>query len=89
VVFLRPSQMTETYMDLIHTTTHVIREAYQASAKPVICIVEGSADPHRQMHIYNIMRGVIESGRPLFYSFPGAAEALKLVVQQNERRNHP
>jgi acyl-CoA synthetase (NDP forming) len=85
VSFFRPSQMTEAFLEIMIKMDDVIKD-YEASTKPVAFIVECSMRPDKQDAIYRVMQRIIDSRRPLYYSFPAASEALRLVVNYNHKR---
>jgi acyl-CoA synthetase (NDP forming) len=86
VGFFRPSQMTAGFMGLMHRMNDVIGDAYQSSKKPVAYIFECSVEPLRQKLSYDLIERIVKSGRPLYYGFPAAAEALRMVAEHNRRK---
>jgi acyl-CoA synthetase (NDP forming) len=86
VGFFRPSQMTAGFLGSMHVMDGIIGEAYQASQKPVVFIFECSVQPERQDIIYQMIHKAILSGKPLYYGFAAAAEALRLVTGYNQRK---
>jgi acyl-CoA synthetase (NDP forming) len=86
VGFFRPSQMTVGFMEMIHQVSADIGKAYQASLKPVVHIFECSVHPDRQNMIYKLIQNIAVHGQPLFYAFPAAAEALRLVAEYNRQK---
>jgi hypothetical protein len=52
----------------------------------VAYICENGIIPERQKVIFELVQKIVASKKPVYYSFPAAAEALRMVVEYNERR---
>jgi len=61
-------------------------KAFDASSKPVCFICEDGVLPERNSVMYQLRQNVTQSGKALYYRFSDAAEALKTIVDYNERR---
>jgi acyl-CoA synthetase (NDP forming) len=86
VWFFRPSQMPDNFLDLISQVAGMITVAFEASAKPVAQIIEHGVVPVRQSLAFKMAQKVAASGKPVYYSFPAAAQALRLVADYNLRK---
>jgi acyl-CoA synthetase (NDP forming) len=86
VWFFRPSQMPDNFLDMVGQVADVITAAFESSAKPVAQIIEHGVTPVRQSLAFEMARKVAASGKPVYYSFPAAAQALRLVADYNLRK---
>ena len=84
--FFRPSQMPDNFLDMVSQAAGMITVAFEASAKPVAQIIEHGVTPVRQSLAFEMVQKVAASGRPVYYSFPAAAQALRLVADYNLRK---
>jgi acyl-CoA synthetase (NDP forming) len=86
VGFFRPSQMTEGFLDMVRKVDDMINQAFGASLKPVAHIIEGGITPARQIVAFEMIQKIVAAGKPVYYSFPAAAVALRLVADYNKRK---
>jgi acyl-CoA synthetase (NDP forming) len=86
VGFFRPSQMTDGFLDMVRQADDMIQQAFGASFKPVAYIVESAVTATRQAIAFEMAQKVVASGKPVYYSFAAAAEALRLVAEYNKRK---
>jgi acyl-CoA synthetase (NDP forming) len=86
VWFFRPSQMPDNFLDMVSQAASMITVAFEASAKPVAQIIEHGVTPVRQSLAFEMAQKVAASGKPVYYSFPAAAQALRLVADYNKRK---
>jgi acyl-CoA synthetase (NDP forming) len=86
VWFFRPSQMPDNFLDMVSQAASMITVAFEASAKPVAQIIEHGVTPVRQSLAFEMAQKVAASGKPVYYSFPAAAQALRLVADYNLRK---
>jgi hypothetical protein len=61
-------------------------KAYLGSRKPLAFICDNAILPERHTITFNLWQEFIKARVPVYYSYPGAAEALRLVVRYNERK---
>lgn len=61
-------------------------KAYMASQKPTVMIIEPALLPDWQTIMFPLMQKAVRANIPLYYSFSGAPQALKAVVEYNRRR---
>ena len=86
VSFLRPSQMPREAFAALFRWSDALSHAYDGSHKPVAYICENGIIPERQKIIFDLVQKIVASKKPVYYSFPAGAEALRKVVEYNERR---
>jgi len=86
VGFIRPSQMPREAFAALFMWGDALSHAYDISHKPVAYICENGIIPERQKVIFELVQKIVASKKPVYYSFPAAAEALRMVVEYNERR---
>ncbi len=60
--------------------------AYSTSQKPTVMVIEPALLPDWQKIIFPMMQRAVDAGIPIYYSFSGAPEALKTVIDYNKRR---
>jgi hypothetical protein len=83
--FFRPSQMPPQSWGQILKWGKALANAYKSSKTPVAFICDNGILPERQDVIFNLWQEMVNANIPLFYSHSGAAEALRLVIEYNER----
>ncbi len=82
--FLRPSQLSiEAFAAMFSES---LSQAYSKSHKPVGYICEDARLPERNNAIFQLIQKIVATKMPLYYTFPAAAEALKMVIEYNECR---
>ena len=86
VGFIRPSQMPPYAWSFMEKWGQSMFTAYRGSRIPLAFICDNAVLPERHTATYSIWQKFVKAHIPLYYSYPGAAEALRLVVQHNERR---
>ncbi|MGA2157707.1 MAG: CoA-binding protein [Dehalococcoidia bacterium] len=86
VGFMRPSQMPREAFAALFMWGDALSRAYDVSHKPVAYICENGIIPERQKAIFELVQIMVASKKAVYYSFPAGAEALKKVVEYNERR---
>ncbi|RPJ64211.1 MAG: hypothetical protein EHM12_00360 [Dehalococcoidia bacterium] len=86
VGFFRPSQMTDGFLDMVRKADHLVHNAFDASFKPVTYIVECGITPTRQAIAFEMAQRIMSAGKPVYYSFAAAAEALRLVADYNRHK---
>jgi acyl-CoA synthetase (NDP forming) len=86
VGFIRPSQMPPYAWSFMQKWGQSMFKAYLGSRKPLAFICDNAVLPERHNATYSIWQEFVKARLPLYYSYPGAAEALRLVVQYNERK---
>lgn len=86
VWFSRPSQGTDNFFKSVYESDEIVSQAFEASPKPVVYILENSPTPERQAPMYEMLKRVSALKKPAFYSFAAAAEALHLVSEYNRRQ---
>jgi acyl-CoA synthetase (NDP forming) len=84
--FFRPSQMPDNFLEMVSQVADMITLAFEASVKPVAQVIEHGVTPIRQSLAFTMVQKVASSGKPLYYSFPSAAAALRLVADYNLRK---
>lgn len=65
--------------------------AFSSSLKPTAMILEPVLLPGWQKYVLPMIEGLAEAKMPIYHSFTGAAKALRMVIEHNERhkRLHP
>jgi len=86
VGFFRPSQLPPSAWSAMMMWGEALVQAYLSSRKPVAFVCDSAVLPERHNIIFTMLQSFIGSGVPLYYTFPGAARALRMVVDYNERR---
>ncbi len=86
VGFMRPSQMPPEGFDALFLFGDSLSHAYSLSHKPLAYICENGIVPKRQQVIYDLVQKFVATQKAVYYSFPAGAEALRKVVEYNERR---
>jgi acyl-CoA synthetase (NDP forming) len=85
VGFFRPSHTPQEVWLFMLDWGKAIMKAYRASHKPVAYILENVGPPDRYQVNYQLQQMYVEEKFALYFSFPGAAGALKKVIDYNER----
>jgi acyl-CoA synthetase (NDP forming) len=86
VSFFRPSQCPRgAFADMMRGGL-TINNALDVSSKPVCFICEDGVLPERSNVMYELRQNIVKSGKALYYRFTDAADALKMIVDFNERR---
>lgn len=86
VSFFRPSQCSPVAYEHMVSGEMFINKALEVSSKPVVFICEDGVVPERSKLMYQLRQSVIQSHKAVYYRFSDAAEALKIVIEYNERR---
>jgi len=86
VGFIRPSQMPPYAWSFMQKWGQAMFKAYLGSRKPLAFICDNAVLPERHNATYSIWQEFVKARLALYYSYPGAAEALRLVAQYNERK---
>ncbi|MBN1375821.1 MAG: CoA-binding protein [Dehalococcoidia bacterium] len=86
VGFFRPSQMNPSFFDMVCRSDGLVDKAFADSHKPVAYIIESGVTPDRQAIAFEMIQNTAARGRPVYYSFAGASEALRLVADYNNRK---
>ncbi len=84
VGFLRPSQMPPYVWLVMLKWSQALVKAYLGSRKPLAFICDNAILPERHTITFSLWQEFIKARVPVYYSYPGAAEALRLVVRYNE-----
>ncbi len=86
VGFFRPSHTPQSVWYFMLDWGKSLMEAFQRSHKPVAYILENVGPPDRHQINYQLQQKFVEAKFPLYFTFPGAAAALKKVIDYNEHR---
>ena len=86
VGFFRPSHAPQSVWYFMLDWGKSLMEAFQRSHKPVAYILENVGPPDRHQINYQLQQKFVEAKFPLYFTFPGAAAALKKVIDYNEHR---
>jgi acyl-CoA synthetase (NDP forming) len=86
VSFFRPSQCPQGALDDMLKGGLTINKALDVASKPVCFICEDGVLPERSKIMYQLRQNIVKSGKALYYRFTDAADALKTIVDYNERR---
>jgi acyl-CoA synthetase (NDP forming) len=91
VSFFCPSQisgghvtfMLQTFMQQNNAAISHSKEAFR---RPIVSVIEEGLLPERSNLVYEIRRSITKSGRAVYHRFTDAADALKMVIDYNERK---
>ena len=86
VGFFRPSQLPPPAWEIVMTWGEALVKAYLESRKPVAFVCDSAVIPERHSKLFPVLQSFINSKVALYYTFPGAARAISMVVEYNERR---
>jgi len=86
VGFFRPSQLPPPAWSIVMMWGEALVKAYLESRKPVAFVCDSAVIPERHNKLFPVLQSFINSKVPLYYTFPGIARALRMVVDYNERR---
>jgi acyl-CoA synthetase (NDP forming) len=84
--FFRPSQLPPSVWNVMLRWGKFIFKAYAGSRKPVAFVCDSAILPERHALIFEMLQDFVDAGIAVYYSYPGSAEALRLVTEYNERR---
>ena len=85
VGFFRPSHTPEQVWHFMLDWGTALMRSFERAHKPVAYVLENVGPPDRYKINYELQQRFAEAGFPLYFSFPGAADALKKVIDYNER----
>jgi len=71
--------------DLHKIIDGVVTES-RAALKPIAIVVQTDSSPEQVKTVYSFLPKCVSSEVPIYYSFAGAANAISLVLNHNERR---
>jgi len=86
VGFLRPSQMPPYVWFVMLKWSQSLVKAYLGSRKPLAFICDNAVLPERHTITFSLWQEFVKARIALYYSYPAAAEALRMVVEHNERK---
>ena len=86
VGFIRPSQMPPYAWSFMEKWGQSMFKAYLGSRIPLAFICDNAVLPERHNATFSIWQMFVKARIPLYYSYPGAAEALRLVTRYNEHK---
>ena len=86
VGFFRPSQMPPGVWLIMLKWSQALVKAYLGSRKPLAFICDNAVLPERHAITFGLWQEFVKAHVALYYSYAGAAEALRLVVRHNERK---
>ena len=84
--FMRSSECPPEIFEEMVNGVLTLNKALDESRKPACLICEDSVIPECHDAIYKLRQSIIQSGKALYFRFSDAAEALKIIVDYNERR---
>lgn len=85
VGFFRPSHTPEPVWHFMLDWGNALMKSFKRSHKPVAYVLENVSPPDRYKINFELQQRFIEAGFPLYFDFPSAADALKKVIDYNER----
>ncbi len=86
VGFFRPSQLPPPAWSIVMTWGEALVKAYLESRKPVAFVCDSAVIPERHNKLFPVLQSFINAKVPLYYTFPGIARALSMVIEYNKRR---
>jgi len=86
VGFFRFSQLTQAVLDNSITLGMALSNGLSSFSKPVAFILEDGILPERNRVIYEVRQKLINAHTAVYYRFTDAANALKMIMDYNERR---
>jgi len=84
--FTRPSQAPSEGFSLFLQGGFNFCNSRGLSSKPLAYVSEDAILPERNNEVYKLREAIINSNIALFYRFSDAAEALKMVIDYNQRK---
>jgi uncharacterized protein YdhG (YjbR/CyaY superfamily) len=73
-------------MDRIHKTIDGILAERKAALKPLAIVLQSDISPEQVKKDYPFLQKCVSYELPVYYSFASAANAINLVLCNNERR---
>ena len=86
VSFFSTGPMSEAHIPSILGMDILTKVGEVKTAKPLISIFEEGLTPSRNDLIFKLRQKVSQASKPVFYRFGDAADALKAVIDYNQRR---
>jgi len=84
--FFCPSQMSSHAFTYLDDNSLTGLNTGTKPVKPIIAILEDGILPDRSNFLYRLRQALVQAGRAVYYRFSDAADALKMVIDYNERR---
>ncbi|MDD5648409.1 MAG: CoA-binding protein, partial [Dehalococcoidia bacterium] len=88
VGYFRPSQLPPPAWSIVMMWGETLVKAYLNSCKPVAFVCDSAVIPERHNKLFPVLQSFIKSKVPLYYTFPGIARAISMVIEYNERRRY-
>jgi acyl-CoA synthetase (NDP forming) len=73
-------------MDRMHKIVDGILAESRAALKPIAIVIRTDISPELAKKVYSFAQKCVSSELPIYYSFASAANAINLVLRQNDRR---